>query len=116
MENRSLKPFGPLKPCGLSSDWSKAHYTFFSRVQFPEGKTIQKFYEDLNKGMMTETLAGLVKTGRIRLKMVAIVFGDADAIIVWQAKDAKAAKHFRDTILTGDPVTMVALSGDGHDG
>lgn len=107
----------PLKSCGISRKWSQYHYTFFSRIEFPEHKTIDSFYDHIKDGMKSDTLAKMVKADRIRLKIVAIVFGDADAMIVWQAKDAEAAREFRNTILAGDrSVTLTAMTGDGHDG
>ena len=113
MENKD----DPLKPSGISRKWSQYHHTFFSRIEFPTGKTIDSFYDHINDGMRNETLTRLVKADRIRLKIVAIVFGDADAMIVWQAKDAEAAQAFRDIILAGDrSVTLTAMTGDGHDG
>ncbi len=114
MENERLKPSGPLEKCGLSDKWSKDYYTFFSRIQFPDGKTVQQFYEHINDGMCK--LEDLRESRRIRLKMVAIVFGEGDAFIIWQAKDPKAARQFRDTILADQAHTSVALSGDGHNG
>jgi len=108
---------GPLAPSGISSDFSKEHDTYFSQVKLNPDKTIQMFYDHVNNGM--KKLNSLVKADRIRLKMVAITFGTYDVMVVWQAKDADAAKQFRDTILAGDghqSVTAFARIGDGHDG
>jgi hypothetical protein len=108
---------GPLAPSGISSDFSKDHDTYFSQVKLSPEKTIQMFYDHVNNGM--KNLSSLVKADRIRLKIVAVTFGAADVMIVWQAKDADAAKQFRDSILAGDghkTETLCSRIGDGHDG
>jgi hypothetical protein len=112
-------PSGPLKDSGLSDDWSKGYSTYFSHVTLTPGKTVEKFYDFLNHAMTTSPLKGDVSSGDLNLHTVAVVYGTADVIIVWQAKNDKAAKDFRNTVLAGDghrSQTMYCSSGDGHNG
>jgi len=110
------KASGPLKDSGLSHEFGRRHHTYFSEVTFGPQQTIDKFYDHINSGM--RQLSDYVKADRIRLKIVAITFGSADAMIVWQAKDPRAAKAFRDNVLASNPplqcVTLCCMASDGH--
>lgn len=88
-----------LRECGLYHEFGKDWDTYFSLVTFYGDRTLRAFCEHVNKGF--KKLGGHVKTGKLRLHMVAITFGSADAVVVWQAKDADAAKAFMDAMLTG---------------
>lgn len=105
----------PLKPSGLSHKFGKDYHTYFSQITFGPQQKIRTFYEDINKGM--QKLSSYVQSDRIRLKIVGITFGPADAMIVWQAKDPEAAKAFRDNVLTSNPgfnsITLSCMASDG---
>ncbi len=112
-------PSGPLAPSGLSDEWSKGYNSYFSHVKLGPQEKIGQFYVHINNAMTNPPLSSLVKSGDIILHIVAVTFGSADVMIVWQAKDDNAAKEFRDHLLAGNPYgseTLCALSGDGHDG
>lgn len=107
----------PLQAVGLSHNWGKDWFTYFSHLKFDpsSGKTIDQFYQHIVKGY--GTLNSYVKANRIRICNVAITFGICDAIVVWQAKDAEATKAFRDAVLRGnghESMTMFCAASEGH--
>ena len=104
-----------LKDLGLpiALDW----YTFFTSVIFYPGKTPLKFYKDLYRDYKKIPQEFVKKEEeRIRILIVALTFGAADAMIVWQAKDVPAVKAFRDNVLAGNgqrTITATAFMSEG---
>jgi hypothetical protein len=90
----------PLKNWGLSHRSQAGWATYYSLVTFEPNKTINKFLRHVEKAY--SPLSRFVRNGRLRIRMVSIAFGIADAVIVWQAKDDNAAKAFRDNVLAGN--------------
>jgi hypothetical protein len=83
--------------CGLSHEFGKDWNTYFTSVSFYGNREPRTFYELVNKGF--KKLERFVKAGKLRLHIVAVTFGDADAIIIWQAKDVEAEKAFMTAVL-----------------
>jgi hypothetical protein len=57
--------------------------------------------------------------GDLRLHMVSVTLGQADAVLVWQARTAEAAKEFMETVLGGyhcQSNTMMAMWSHGQSG
>ena len=107
----------PLQSIGLSHEWGKDWYSYYSLIKFDpcSGKTIDQFYAHIVKGYAK--LSKYVKADKIKIRNVAITFGMADAVIVWQAKDAESTKAFRDAVLAGnghESMTLYCAASDGH--
>ncbi len=119
MPKKQFAPHGPLAPSGLSDEWSEGYNTYFSQVKLGPQEKIDQFYVHINDAMTNLPLKDLVRSGDVILHIVAVTFGAADVMIVWQAKQDKFAKVFRDHVLSGNPTgstTLCSLSGDGHNG
>ncbi len=87
-----------MREIGLYHEFGKDHNTYFTLVTFYGDRSLHSFYEHVNKGF--KSLDKNVKA-RIRLHILGITFGSADAVIIWQAKDSEAEKAFMGAVLTG---------------
>lgn len=90
----------PLSNWGLSHSSQSGWRTFYTLVTFGPNKTPDKFLGHVKDAYVS--LSKHVSAGRLRLKLVSITFGIADAVVVWQAKDDEVAKDFRDLVLAGN--------------
>lgn len=86
-----------LREWGLSHKFGKDWNTYFTSVSFYGNREPRTFFEHVNKGF--KKLERYVKAGKLRLYIVGVTFGEADAMIVWQAKDIEAEKAFMTALL-----------------
>ena len=88
-----------LSEWGITHRFGKHADTYFTLVTFYGDRNPRTFYDHVNKA--AKKLSQYRKDGRLQLHIAGVTFGSADAVLVWQAKDAEAAKAFMDAILTG---------------
>jgi len=104
-----------LKVWGLSHAFGKDWNTYFSLVTLDTGKTQEMFFNHIKNAF--KAVEKHVTNKNLRINIVGITFGHADAVIVWQAKNSEAAKAFRDAVLAGNghhSITMCCIASDGH--
>ena len=104
-----------LKVWGLSHAFGKDWNTYFSLVTLDTGKTQEMFFNHIKNAF--KAVEKHVTNKNLRINIVGITFGRADAVIVWQAKNSEAAKAFRDAVLAGNghhSITMCCIASDGH--
>lgn len=84
-----------------------AWHTFITHVKYHPGMGPDDLKTHLNDKL------GKYQN-RIKINLVAVTWGHGDTVIIWQAKDLKDAKEFRDNPSTkiGDFTSMVAAASD----
>jgi hypothetical protein len=101
------------------SPFGKDFQTYFSMVTLTGNRKLDQFIAHIDSSFKSVDPAYTGTNDRLRLHMVGVTFGTADAVVVWQAKDTDAAKEFVDKVLTGYPCqsnTMYCMMSHGQSG
>jgi len=91
------------KEWNISHTFGKNHNTYFTLVTFTGNRDPEKFLKNLDNAY--PKLARHIKVGKLRLVIVGITLGSADAVIVWQANEAVAVKAFMSNVLAKPGLT-----------
>lgn len=85
----------------------KDAHTFITLVKYHQGQGPDDIVRHLNTKMQKFQ-------GKVSINLVAVTWGIADTVIVWQAKDLQDAKEFRNdpTADIGSFTTMVSAISD----
>jgi hypothetical protein len=91
-------------------------HTHFTEIQFQKPKKLADLLKQVYEKFEELKKDHPDAKGKIKIDHVAITFGHADAMIVWEASDPQLAKMFRDYVLAipdQRTETMVCYAHDG---
>jgi len=110
MENSTLRD-----EWNISHEFAKDHTTYFTLVTYTGDRKTDRIIDVLNNAY--NDLKNLVTNDELRLVVVGATLGSADAVMVWQAKNEKAAKPFLEKVLAQPGLstnTVVCMMSHGN--
>jgi hypothetical protein len=91
-------------------------HTHFTEIRFYKPKTFVDLLVQVADGFEKLMKDHPEAKDKLNIDRIAITFGHADAMIVWEASDSQSAKLFRDYVLAAADQRTLTMMCYAHDG